>query len=203
MYVRQTSEDFLFVEADTPETGETERRYFVGVTPRLTIRDEAAGYARVVAGDPYISRVVSYLAPFRLPASGEVTIDAQVRFTGSWATGTTLAFGLGAWAPSEAPFVASGADSVFGLAEDVWHDITLTLTYESFIGAYTAAGHAFVAAWVALSSTENYEVSFLRVRGGARPLRWRNRNDGLGVGGPAATRGRSSVQMSNRGRGYV
>lgn len=150
--------------------GEDATTYWVGITPRLAIRDGDGGYLRVLGGSNR-SIAAAHLPPFTFDPTKGMRINAQVRFTGSW-SGTVIT--LGVQSGTVIADFGSAFNSVFDLAEGDWHitGVDITPSEAASILEYAEAGDLIVhASSIGLSGSDfGWDVSWLELRVAGGPV---------------------------------
>lgn len=179
--IRHLSEGF-WSGSTWADIGETAFHYWVGPAPRLAVADEAAAYARIEAGDPYTTVPVAVLPAFSYDPALGIRVNAQVRFTGTWPTGTVLSLGLS----PDFSFALGGAfNSVFDVPVGAWETVGVDITPSEAAAVleYAQAGQLVAFATVTVDDDESYDISYIEVVvSGTPPLRLMQRGDGLGMG---------------------
>lgn len=175
---------------------------WVGPEPRLSTEDAGTSYADILdvneayaavtfAATTQLRDFLKARVQVRVPSGGPVTFYLSVGYESDpigWdSTGLT--------------------EDYFTVTSNDWetHDIDVSLPaadLDNLATNYAPLG--LMTAYVdhSSSSTPPYQVGLIQLyTAGARPLRWKQRNDGLGTYGTPAARGRTSMQSTNRGRG--
>lgn len=216
--VPHAGEEMLWAGNADTAISETADNYWVGPFPRLDVPDGDARYAHTEYGglfEPICA--AARLTAFDWPDPEGVKITAQVRLSGTWLDGNGLVI-LGFIAPTSGPgwpmlpFDRSGNfDQVLTDAGAGWLIVSVTLAPFSSGGwqpeakAAAAAGALWVYAAANPGGDQVFDVSWISVEtlGGYQPLRWRQRDDGLGVSGVKAARNVTSYQLGLGHRGYI